>query len=312
MMKRIAGVDVAKDHFDLNIYQQTQTQHYAYDTRSIKKCIGVLQKNQVTMVFMESTGGYEIALAYQLQQAGFAISIVNPKRVRAFADAMGILAKTDTIDARVIAHYGATIETPIVTQIDLQEQELKALVARREQLIDMRTAEKNRREHVVGKAVNQSIQVLLQTLEKEIEKVEQKIRDHITQRPELVRKCEIVKSVTGIGDTTASMLVSDLPELGRLNKREIAALVGLAPFNKDSGQKQGKRKTGCGRFKVRAKLFFPTLVAIRYNPKIRTFYLRLLENGKTKMVAIIACMRKLLVILNTMVKNNQCWNEHLA
>jgi transposase len=311
-MKKMAGIDVAKHSFDMNIYNQTQTISFDYDRKNIQKCIALCQKHKVTMVFMESTGGYEMMLAYSLQQAGLAVCIVNPQRVRAFARAMGILAKTDAIDARVITDYGATIKNPIPTQIDLEEQRLKALVARREQLIDMRTAENNRCEHLADRTVEKSIQMLLKTIEKELEKVEQAIRDYIASKPELVRTCEIVQSATGIGETTAAMLVSDLPELGRLNKREIAALVGLAPFNRDSGQKQGKRRTGGGRYKVRAKLFLPTLVATRHNPKIRAFYLRLLENGKSKMVAIIACMRKLLVILNTMVKKNQCWNEHLA
>ena len=189
---------------------------------------------------------------------------------------------------------------------------MKALVARRHQLVQMHTAETNRLEHARDKAIVQSIRTILQTLERQMDKVEQQIRDQIDHMPELKQKTQQLESVPGIGETTASLLVTELPELGRLNRRQIAALVGVAPINRDSGTYRGKRMTGGGRRHLRARLFMPTLVAVRHNPVIHTFYQRLLRQGKTKMVALIAAMRKLLTILNTMLKKNETWKPRTA
>jgi len=311
-MKIYAGIDVAKKTFDLNIHGQKEVFHFGYDAAGIKQCIKRLTENKVELVAMEATGGYERELAVALQTEGWVVAIVNPKRIRDFSKSMGKLAKTDKIDAMMIAAYASTRQLPKSTVIDANAYRLKALVARRNQLIDLRTCENNRKEHIADDRIARSIDATIGLFEKEIVAIEKEISDHIDGQPELKERTKIMESTPGIGTTTASMLVSEVPELGRCNKREIAALIGVAPINRDSGQFRGKRMTGGGRAHVRSRLFMPTLVAIRYNPKLKIFYQRLLANGKSKMTAIIAVMRKLLVILNTMLKNNQLWNENLA
>jgi len=237
---------------------------------------------------------------------------VNPRRIRDFAKAMGQIAKTDKIDALIIARYGATLETPRQKQIDGNARQLKALQARRQQLIEMRTAENNRCEHVFDKIVDRSLKAMIKMIDKEIKKVDEQISESIDQIPELKQKAEVLRSTPGIGETTSAMLVTELPELGVCNRKQIAALVGVAPMNRDSGVFRGKRMTGGGRRSVRARLFMPVLVAIKHNLVMKRFYERLLESGKNKMTAIIATMRKLLVILNTMIKNNQVWNPKIT
>jgi len=311
-MKIQAGIDVSKSSFDVNINGQKQVEHFDYTDEQIKQCIERLTQEQVELTVMEATGGYEMKLAIELQNAGLAISIVNPRRTRDFARSMGLLAKTDKIDAKAIAAFAATLEPLKSAIIDPEVCKLKALVARRNQLIGMKTAENNRREHGFDKAIKKSIAAVIRTFEKEIEKIEKELADHISRMPELKQKVDILKSVPGIGDVTASMLVTELPELGQCNKRQIAALVGVAPMNRDSGQFRGKRMIGGGRKRIRTALFMPVLVAIRHNPKLRSFYQRLLDAGKTKMVAIVAAMRKLLVIINTMIQKKQRWNQNIT
>ena len=311
-MKIYAGIDVAKKTFDLNIHGQKEVFHFDYNDAGIQHCIKRLTENKVERVAMEATGGYERELAVALQAEGWVVTIVNPKRIRDFSKSMGKLAKTDKIDARMIAAFASTCQWPKSTVIDANAYRLKALVARRNQLIDLRTCENNRREHIADPVIARSIDTTIGMLEKEIGIIEKEISDHIDHQPQLKQRTKIMESMPGIGTTTASMLVSEVPEFGDCNKRQIAALIGVAPINRDSGQFRGKRMTGGGRVHVRSRLFMPTLVAIRYNPKLKAFYQRLLANGKPKMTAIVAVMRKLLVILNTMIKNNQLWNEHLA
>jgi transposase len=204
------------------------------------------------------------------------------------------------------------LQPPAQEVVDEQTRTMKALVARRHQLVQMHTAENNRLEHARDKAIKRSIRAILDTIERQMNTVERQIRDHMDSQSELKQKTERLKSVPGVGETTASLLVTELPELGRLNRREIAALVGVAPINRDSGTYRGKRRTGGGRRDLRARLFMPTLVAARHNPVIRRFYQRLVEQGKAKMVALIAAMRKLLTILNVMLKKNEDWNPKIA
>lgn len=311
-MKNYAGIDVSKRFFDVRINGQNKVWHFDYTDEQISECIERLTDAQIELTVMEATGGYETKLAIALQAGGMAIAIVNPRRIRDFARSMGLLAKTDKIDTKAIAAYAAAVEPPKSAVINADTCKLKALVARREQLVEMKIAENNRKEHIGDKAIAKSINAVIKTLEREIEKVEKEQHDHIDKMPELRYRAEILKSVPGIGDITAMMLVTELPELGQCNKRQIAALVGVAPFNRDSGTFRGKRMTGGGRRRVRTGLFMPTLVAIRHNPKLHAFYHRLLAEGKSKMTAIIAAMRKLLVIINTMIRKNQLWNENLA
>ena len=216
------------------------------------------------------------------------------------------------MDAKIIACYGATLQPAATEPISDNARKLKSLVARRHQLVQMHTAEGNRTEHALDKEIKSSLAAVVRTIEKQIEKVDKQIKDHIVQQPELKQRAESLKTVPGIGDITAHMLATELPELGRYNRRQIAALVGMAPMNRDSGMFRGKRMTGGGRRHVRTRLFMPTLVAVQYNPVLRTYYRKLVgQQGKCKMVALTAAMRKLLCIINTMLKNNQQWNENL-
>jgi transposase len=311
MMKNCVGIDISKKSFDVHILNGNKDLHFEYTDEQIKEFQKILTQIKPELIVMEATGGYERKLASQLQAGGLPVSIVNPRRIRDFAKATGRMAKTDKIDAGIIALFGAMLEPPQKDVIDANALKMKALVSRRDQLIGIRTAENNRMEHADDKVIARSIKAVIKAIEKEIEKVEKQIGDHIDQMPELKRNTELLKSVPGIGDTTASMLVVELPELGKANRKQIAALVGVAPMNRDSGMFQGKRMTGGGRRNVRARLFMPTLVAIRHNPVIRKFYLNLIDQGKAKMTAVVAAMRKLLVILNTMVKNNQKWSPKI-
>jgi len=311
-MERFVGIDVAKETFDLCILPEGTIQHRENNPQGIHQTVETLLALNPTLIVMEATGGYEILLAAELQAANLPVAIVNPRRVRDFARARGRMAKTDQIDARIIAEFAATLRPSAQGVLDSQSRNMKALVARRWQLIEIRVAEANRMEHASEKAISQSLQRVLKTLDREIQKIEKQIRDQLAQMPELQSKAQILQSTPGIAETTATMLVTEVPELGRLNRRQIAMLMGVAPINRDSGTFRGKRMTGGGRKEVRTRLFMPTLVAIQHNPVIRVFYERLLKAGKTKMVAIIACMRKLLVILNSLVAKNQSWNPKIA
>jgi transposase len=311
-MATYAGIDIAKHGFDLAFEPKQKMPHFDNDAQGIQRCREVLQELKPRLVVLEPTGGYEVALVAELQAAGLPVAKINARRIRQFARASGQLAKTDMLDAQVIARFAAVLQPPAQEVVDEQTRTMKALVARRHQLVQMHTAENNRLEHACDKAIKRSIRAILQTIERQMDKVEKQIRDHIDSLPELRQKTKRLASVPGIGETTASLLVTDLPELGRLNRRQIAALVGVAPINRDSGTYRGKRMTGGGRRDLRARLFMPTLVAVRHNPLIRRFYQRLVEQGKAKMVALIAAMRKLLTILNVMLKKNENWNPRIA
>jgi len=306
------GIDISKNFFDLHSLPDGQGHHFEYDRKGIQQCLKMLKSSKPKLIVMEATGGYEVQLVCRLQTAGFAVAAVNPRRVRDFAKATGQLATTDKIAARNIAQFAATLQPPAQDLVDENTRIIRALVARRHQLVRMHTAESNRMEHAMDKQIARSIKVVLKAIEDEVARVEQQIRQRIERMPELKQKAEQIDSVPGVGETTASMLVSELPELGRLNRRQIAALVGVAPINRDSGQFRGKRMTGGGRRDIRARLYMPTLAATRHNPVIRRFYLGLIARGKTKMVAVVAAMRKLLTILNTMVATNQYWNPNIA
>ena len=306
-METYIGIDVAKRFFDLHDLAEEKHQRFDNNRQGITACVKHLKKRRPALIVMENTGGYEMDLAVALHSFGLPVAVVNAKRIRDFARATGQLAKTDAIDAWIIAQYAAKLQPVPQGVWDEQTRTIKALVARRKQLVQMRTAEKNRLEHVGDQAIGRSIAAVIRTIERELAKVEQNLHDHITRTPELQQKTDQLKSVPGIGDTTAMMLVAEVPELGRLNRRQIAALIGVAPINRDSGTFRGKRMTGGGRRGVRTRLYMPTLVAIRFNPVIRDFYQRLVNTGKSKMTAVVACMRKLLTILNAMLAKNQSW-----
>jgi len=311
-MENYIGIDVAKQNFDLCCLNQKEIRQFENDTKGIRKALGAIKKLRPKLVVMEATGGYEALLAAELHAARLPVAVVNPRRIRDFARANGQLAKTDKLDAMVIALFAARMKPPTQEQIDHNSRRMKALVTRRNQLIRMHTAENNRREHVLDGVIGRSLNRIIRTIEREIGNVEKLIQEQLDSMPELRAKAKILDSAPGIGQTTAAMLVTEVPELGRLNRRQVAMLVGVAPINRDSGTFRGKRMTGAGRRDVRSRLFMPTLVAIRFNPVISRFYKHLLANGKVKMTAIIACMRKLLTILNFMVAKNEAWNSEFV
>lgn len=311
-MENYVGIDIAKRTFDICRLPEQQLQQFENNTKGIRQAAGMLARLKPKLVVMEATGGYEAMLAAELHAASLPVAVVNPRRIRDFARANGQLAKTDKLDAAVIAMFAARMRPPRQQQIDHNSRLMKAMVTRRHQLIGIRTAENNRLEHASDKVITRSINRILKTIDREIEKVELLIREQLASMPELETRAQILHSAPGIGQTTATMLVTEMPELGRLNRRQIAMLTGVAPINRDSGTFRGKRMTGAGRRNVRSRLYMPTLVAIRHNPPIRRFYQHLLAKGKAKMTAIIACMRKLITILNTMVAKNEAWNPNFS
>jgi transposase len=258
-------------------------------------------------VVVEATGGYERALVTALIEAGYRVAIVNPRQVRDFAKALGILAKTDRIDAAVLARFGQQVQPRILEEDPRHRAELMQLVARRRQLIDLKTMESNRQDQATARAAQKSIRHVLALLAKEIDQLEAEIARLLASDDDWRAKIALLSTVPGVAKVTSATLVAEVPELGRLNRQAIAALVGLAPFNDDSGRHRGTRRIGGGRAAVRQVLYMAALSARRCNPVIHAFAKRLAAQGKKPKVIITDCMRKLLVILNTMVKNNTPW-----
>lgn len=306
MTSIIVGIDVSKAKVDVAIAGQDGVREWANDEPGRQSLSRWLREQEAELVVLEASGGIEAALVSELVEQALPVAVVNPTRVRAFARAEGQLAKTDRIDAQVIARFGATMKPKAKAIRDQAQLELGQQVTRRRQLVEMMTAEKNRAETASGTMKGQ-IERHLDWLRAEIEQLETQINQAIQQDPLWQATAERLQSTPGVGPVTAATLVADLPELGQFNRQKITALVGLAPFNRDSGKQRGQRRIFGGRAAVRKVLYMATLSAIKCNPVIQAFYQRLLDKGKAKKVAITACMRKLLVILNTMVKTGQDW-----
>jgi transposase len=311
-----AGIDVSKDALDLALGQQGKVIRFDNDSAGHVALGKALTKlaSPVGLVALEATGGYEFTCAAYLQGLGLAIAVVNPRQARDFAKAMGHLAKTDRIDAQGLAHFASVLATHedlqrYTTALPGPEQlALRALVVRRGQLVKMQTAENNHLNTGVATA-KKSIKAMIKSINTQLRHVEGEIAAHIkAHSADLAKKLVAVK---GIGDKTAAVLIAQVPELGKLNRREIAALAGLAPMNHDSGRFKGKRTIQGGRADVRTGIYMATVVATRYNPVIKQFYERLLAAGKQKKVALVACMRKLLTILNAMVRDDKPFNFSL-
>jgi transposase len=311
MTKRVIGIDVGKAKLDVGLSDEKKVRAWANDEAGRAELSDWVMAQAVGLVVVEASGGYEAALVSELVGRGQAVALVNPTRVRAFARAEGILAKTDKIDAQVIARFGATMKPQARARREEAQVGLNELVTRRRQVVEMLTAEKNRRQ-TASPAMQAHLARHLDWLQAEVEALEQQITQTIAANPAWAETAQRVESAPGIGPITAATLVADLPELGQLNRQKIAALVGVAPFNHDSGKHRGKRRIFGGRTSVRSVLYMATLSAIKHNSVIKDFYHRLLDQGKLKKVAITACMRKLLVILNTMVKTGQDWNPPIS
>lgn len=301
------GIDISKSTLDLHILPSGKCMQFKNEPKDISKLVKKFASSPHTLFVMEATGGYEKPLAYALQMAGLNSSIVNPRPIRDFAKALGKLAKTDCIDAKIIALYAQKIEPKPNPIYDKSQQELAELSARRRQLVDMITMEKNRTDKVSNK-INRSIQFILKSLQKELVAINLAIHDLIQNDPGYATKNTILKSMKGIGPVIAANLLANLPELGTLGPKQITALAGLAPYNRDSGKFRGTRSIWGGRASVRSTLYMGTVVAIRHNPQIKRFYERLCHAGKKKKVALIACMHKMLIIMNTMLKKGEPWD----
>jgi transposase len=300
------GIDVSKAVLDVYILPGKKYMQFKNEPKDIEKLVKKISLFPEALIVMESTGGYEKLLAYTCSELDLKVCIVNPRQVRDFAKATGKLAKTDKIDAMLIALFASKIEPLPNVRYNKEHIQLSENSTRRKQLIDMITMEKNRLDKASAEQ-KKSINRILKALEKEVNAINNSQHTLIDSSLDFSEKKKILISVKGIGNITATNLISELPELGTIGAKQISALAGLAPFNRDSGTLKGKRTIWGGRASVRNALYMSTLVAIKHNSKIKEFYERLCLAGKTKMTAIIACMHKLLIILNAMIKNNQPW-----
>ncbi len=299
------GIDISEDQLDVHVLPKDMHFVSKNDSKGISKLIARLQKDRPTVIVMEASGGYEIDVASELGSVGLPVVIVNPRQVRDFARGIGKLAKTDKIDAYVLARFAETTK-PVVKPLPTEkEKELKELVARRRQLIQLRASEKNRSHRARSRRVRDSIATIIKALDQEIKEIDDDTQNLIKNSPLWREKEDLLTSFPGIASRTATTLVAKLPELGQADRQEIACLAGLAPLNKDSGKMRGKRMIAGGRAEVRQALYMAAVSATRFNPLIRPFYLRLIQAGKPVKVALVACMRKMLVIINAMIKRKQ-------
>lgn len=302
------GIDVSKAKLDVCLEPSGKQWSSANNPTGIAQLLSELGSLEIALVVLEATGGMEQAVTQALSQAGIAVVVINPRQIRNFAKAIGKLAKTDSIDAAVLARYGQAVQ-PEVRAFALQAaRELQELVMRRQQLVEMLSAERNRKSAARTPGAKAQIERHIEWLNEEVRRLDEQIQAQLNQSQQWQQQQTILQSVPGVGVVTAGTLIALLPELGQLNRQQIAALVGVAPMNCDSGKMRGKRFVMGGRAAVRSVLFMAALVATRFNPTIRAFYHRLLGQGKAKKVALVACMRKLLVMLNAMLKHNQPWH----
>jgi transposase len=308
--KSVVGIDVSKDHLDLGCWPEGPSEQYENSDAGIEKMIADIQPLAPELIVFEATGGYQTLAVSNLAAHGLSVVVVNPRQARDFAKSMGQLAKTDKLDAQGLAHFGYATKPEIRPLPDADSQRLQGLVARRLQLVEMRVAELNRQQQITCELVSEDIASHLQDLNERIENAEREIKSMIDRSELWQAQIRLLSTAKGVGPVLAFTLVANLPELGRLNEKEIAKLVGVAPLNCDSGKSRGKRRTWGGRATVRCALYLPTISAIRWNPPIRAMYERLVAKGKPGMVCIVACMRKLLITLNAMMRDQRPWQPN--
>jgi transposase len=309
--KTYIGIDVSQSNLDIAVRPGGEQWRTGNDPDSISNLVKRLQQLEPALIVVEATGGLENLLVAELSLAHLPIAVVNPRQVRDFAKATGRLAKTDQLDADNLAHFAQAVQPELRRLPDEPTQELAALVSRRRQIVTMLSAERNRL-RTAPKVTVERIAKHIAWLEAELADLDADLNNQINHSQPWQAKAEVLGSTPGVGPVTTCTLLAQLPELGHLNRKQIAALAGVAPLNNDSGQQRGRRTIWGGRAAVRATLYMATLSAVRHNPVIRTFYERLLHAGKPKKVALTAAMRKLLTILNAMVKNNSLWNSSLT
>jgi transposase len=305
--KMYAGIDISKTRLDVAVVPGQEMNGYPNDEEGVGRLVARLKKLPVELVVLEPTGGYEAPVAVALSTEGIPLAIVNARQIREYARATGKLAKTDALDARLMAEFAVAIKPQVRPLRDEETEEIKAIMSRRRQLLEMRTAEKNRRA-MARKHLKPGIQAHIDWLQGEIEGLDKELRQRIEESPFWRVKDDLLRSIPGVGKVLSATLLAELPELGKLNRRQIAALVGVAPFNRDSGTMKGKRTIWGGRASIRTALYMAALVGTRSNPVISQFYRRLVEKGKAKKLALVACMRRLLIIMNAILKQGKAWN----
>jgi transposase len=308
---QFVGIDVSKQSLDIAVRPAGTYWQCPNKPERFPELLARLQGIAPALIVIEASGGLHLPVTAALAEAALPIAVLNPRQVRDFAKATGTLAKTDAIDARVLAHFAEAVRPEVRPLPSAQALELDALMSRRRQLVAMHTSELNRLSSSPA-CVHPDIEAHLRWLEQRIERTDKELRSLIENSPLWRAKDDLMQSMCGIGPATSATLIAALPELGILNNRQIAKLAGLAPLNRDSGTMRGQRRIQGGRGDVRTALYMPTRCAVRFNPVLRDFYQRLKRAGKPEKVAMTACMRKLLVILNTMLKTNTSWEQRLA
>jgi transposase len=298
------GIDVSKDRLDVAVLGEREEKEVDNTSQGIAQLVAWMQELQPELIVVEATGGYQRAVVEALFWARLAVAVVNPARVRQFARACGLLAKTDKLDAQVLAVFGQRVQPKLYTDKSEAEKQLSALLVRRRQLEEMLKAEQNRLRNTIP-SLKSSVEHVIVCLKEQKKLLEEQIQQFLQEQQTWQEQTEILSSAPGVGMVTTATLLAELPELGKMDRKKIAALVGVAPMNYDSGRKRGYRKTKGGRTVVRSVLYMSTLVATRYNPLIRAHYQHLLKRGKEKKVALTACMRKFLTILNAMLRDQQ-------
>lgn len=302
------GIDVSKANLEIDAYPRAHRARFNNDETGRRQLVSVLKGLQPKLIVLEATGGLESPVASELAMVGLAVAVINPRQARDFAKALGVLAKTDQVDALVLARFAEAIKPEVRALKECEVMALDSVLTRRRQRVDMITAESNRQAQAPSKIAKQ-IAKHLSWLNKRLDEADDDLDDAIRQSPRWQAKANLMTSIPGVGRVTATTLLAALPELGALSRREMSALVGVCPFNRDSGGHRGRRVIWGGRASVRAVLYMAALAASRHNPTIKAFYQKLLAAGKMKKVALVACMRKLLVILNAMMKSNTPWRS---
>jgi transposase len=304
------GIDVSKSSWDVHVLPEGRSFTIRIDDGAVERLLDQLGSPEASLIVLEATGGLERKLVVELIDAGWNVAVVNPRQVRDFAKALGRLAKTDRIDAETLAMFAHRVQPRTTQKTPEKQQELESLVTRRRQLVGLRSMERMRKHQTTLKAASRSIDKMLKVLDQQIAALDKAIARLIEADDDWRAKRDLIESVPGVGPTTSATLVAELPELGRLNRQEIASLAGLAPFNHDSGRFRGQRRIRGGRSALRTTLYMAALTAKRCNEKLRTFAERLHKAGKPFKVVITACMRKLLTILNTLVRSGKSWTPH--
>jgi len=306
-----AGVDVSKRHLDLGLDPTGRVERFSNDPDGCAALRDRLQADAVKVIVIEATGGYERLIVAELGAAGLPVIVVNPRQVRDFARATGRLAKTDAIDATMLARFGRAVDPPIRPLPTPETTAIQELLSRRRQVVQMLTAEQNRLKQAHSQRVRRSVEQVITLLRSQLEEINDDLDSHVRANPHWHARERAMREVPGIGPATARTLIVELPELGRCSRQQIAALVGVAPINRDSGTLRGRRTTWGGRASVRSALYMATLTAIRCHPTIRAGYHRLRAAGKCAKVALVACMRKLLTILNAIIRDHEAHSPNL-